>query len=114
MLLPGGRRGRLLWSRRGLPLPRLLPLSAPCLPRFTPFLTALHALRAPLLTPLRAGLGGGGVVVLVWASASDTISRLGIAARPSVASPRTEKALRREIISLFSVRFASLFDYCNH
>jgi hypothetical protein len=48
---------RLLWSRRGLPLPRLSPLRAPCLPHSTPFSTPFRALRAPLLTPLRAGLG---------------------------------------------------------
>ena len=49
---------RLLWRRRGLPLPRLSPLRAPCLPRSTPFSTPLRARRAPFLTPLRAGLGG--------------------------------------------------------
>jgi hypothetical protein len=35
-----------------------------------------------------------------WASASDTVSTVGDIAMPSAASPKIEKALRREIISI--------------
>jgi len=49
-----------------------------------------------------------GVCVLgCWASASDTVSTVGDIAMLSAASPKIEKALRRDIISvsLFSVTF---------
>jgi hypothetical protein len=39
------------------------------------------------------------VVVLLWASAFDTVSTVAGTAKLNVASPKREKALRREIIS---------------
>jgi hypothetical protein len=37
--------------------------------------------------------------VLLWASASDAVSTAAGTAKPNVASPRREKAVRREMIS---------------
>lgn len=51
------------------------------------------------------------VVLGCWASASDTVSTVADIAMLSAPSPKIEKALRREIISvsLFSVTFKPLY-----
>ena len=55
-----------------------------------------------------------GFVLGCWASASDTVRTGGARAKLKAARPKTEKALRREIISVsfFSVTFNSLRDCC--